>query len=204
MEGRTIVRPDSPALPVIGVYSSILQWRAGQSSGQTPHHNQHFVDRPVPSMEGRTIVRPDIPSRLRPVIASALQWRAGQSSGQTGGKGHFTIVAVVPSMEGRTIVRPDLALDIVTARAHHPSMEGRTIVRPDGARRQTQARSPPPFNGGPDNRPARPGPPAVLSSVTLLLQWRAGQSSGQTKPSPTEITQTRTLQWRAGQSSGQT
>ncbi len=108
MEGRTIVRPDlSPGLPS-RCHTHLLQWRAGQLSGQTrrPVHCQHPPD--LPSMEGRTIVRPDV------VFAVGLR------------------KVRIPSMEGRTIVRPDRAVrKRWCAAGHLPSMEGRTIVRPD-------------------------------------------------------------------------
>ena len=92
------------------------------------------------------------------ITAAHLQWRAGQSSGQTVGIVRFATFNKIPSMEGRTIVRPDpdVLIGIVEQRDIIPSMEGRTIVRPDlpfcfyiGEPSTT-------FNGGPDNRPARP------------------------------------------------
>ena len=59
-------------------------------------------------------------------------------------------------MEGRTIVRPDYGTYAGEGGQVGPSMEGRTIVRPDlpgicEAKPLTFS-----FNGGPDNRPARP------------------------------------------------
>ena len=107
MEGRTIVRPDAnlsvsdlsrhysfnggpdnrPArqgiLPLLLQIVTLLQWRAGQSSGQTFVRDIDVALAKFPSMEGRTIVRPD------PV------------------GGSFNVGEVGPSMEGRTIVRPD-------------------------------------------------------------------------------------------------
>ena len=181
-------------------------------------------------MEGRTIVRPDLtagyivwvdpspfnggpdnrPARLlghgsQPHIHTRLQWRAGQSSGQTS-------IRSAPSPSGS-----------------RPSMEGRTIVRPDlswSQRRRKRRRT---FNGGPDNRPARPASAIPNSLAVVILQWRAGQSSGQTRrwgshgehrtpsfnggpdnrparPDGTTmwVADFDDLQWRAGQSSGQT
>ena len=61
-----------------------------------------------------------------------------------------------------------------------------------------------PFNGGPDNCPAKPGTetdPALKSST---LQWRAGQLPGQTEYAVAEARSERVLQWRAGQLPGQT
>ena len=133
-----------------------LQWRAGQSSGQTAHRSgTHDHDAP-PSMEGRTIVRPDRssrsairlltvpfnggpdnrPARLKRTPGGVweparLQWSAGQSSGQTCTPRRGLACAIRPSMEGRTIVRPDDEFDALAADR-------------GGA-----------FNGGPDNRPAR-------------------------------------------------
>ena len=83
-------------------------------------------------------------------------------------------------MEGRTIVRPDLnAVEAVVA-SRPPSMEGRTIVRPDSLS------SPSGYH------------------TQLALQWRAGQSSGQTMMVTGWLVASCRLQWRAGQSSGQT
>ena len=59
-------------------------------------------------------------------------------------------------MEGRTIVRPDLGhLHLDRRRLVQPSMEGRTIVRPDNGGQMTAWHRAHPFNGGPDNCPAR-------------------------------------------------
>ena len=165
MEGRTIVRPDQIAGRGNGVVVLPLQWRAGQSSGQTTGAERTLAESGSPSMEGRTIVRPDRhqpgnahrmlctfnggpdnrPARRRRHQARALylcglQWRAGQSSGQTYGEVRDCRHRSGPSMEGRTIVRPDR--DRVQRDALHrrPSMEGRTIVRPDPALRQSRRR----------------------------------------------------------------
>ena len=118
----------------------------------------------------------------QPDSVTGLQWRAGQSSGQTCLVWDTIGTQYGPSMEGRTIVRPD-----------HP------LLRPTKKPR-------PPFNGGPDNRPARPAARESVDIDPFTLQWRAGQSSGQTPR--TYTTRIRdpdiALQWRAGQSSGQT
>ena len=108
-------------------------------------------------------------------------------------------------------------------------MEGRTIVRPDYVDTEQLLPLHTSFNGGPDNRPARLG--TLMHSVknTTFLQWRAGQSSGQTLSTIFSVFPLRCpfnggpdnrparqielsryekarpfLQWRAGQSSGQT
>ena len=156
-------------------------------------------------MEGRTIVRPD-PDRnaTRPLSLSpfnggpdnrparhsppagtpasswTLQWRAGQSSGQT----------FVPTGRNRLYGLP--------------SMEGRTIVRPDLYTPRARCQTVPTFNGGPDNRPARPNWSNRNRRSPPSLQWRAGQSSGQTGCISLSHASTWALQWRAGQSSGQT
>ena len=86
-----------------------------------------------------------------------------------------------------------------------PSMEGRTIVRPDDSARRCWPPRRPAFNGGPDNCPARPGWAYTMVPPSALLQWRAGQLSGQTWRSSAEFdSRLGTLQWRAGQLSGQT
>ena len=101
-------RPARPeAYGVALVSGEYLQWRAGQSSGQTHIRLRHRRRGMVPSMEGRTIVRPD-------------------EGGQPGKP-----AATFPSMEGRTIVRPDGQRFVVVVKQRRPSMEGRTIVRPD-------------------------------------------------------------------------
>ena len=132
MEGRTTVRPDRSVVNCFAAVSSYLQWRTGQSSGQTWRAESVALRLLRPSMEGRTIVRPDLLKEAATLgIKYNLQWRAGKSSGQTwtltprGKKGG------VPSMEGRTIVRPDLLKRSKQWDQHQPSMEGRTIVRPD-------------------------------------------------------------------------
>ena len=132
-------------------------------------------------------------------------------------------------MEGRTIVRPD-----VLRRVHHrsrhrafnggpdnrparperywtesmrdgcPSMEGRTIVRPDSNFKRRSSKPFRTFNGGPDNRPARHPELRIWFPIANTLQWRAGQSSGQTGRSMERQIMIQILQWRAGQSSGQT
>ena len=180
MEGRTIVRPDWSTPPRGGRRRRPLQWRAGQSSGQTFRDSDLMVEKVDPSMEGRTIVRPDLVAFNRWHRASILQWRAGQSSGQTPRRALYGSRRGTPSMEGRTIVRPD----------HHQY----------GSTRHATAS----FNGGPDNRPARPQLPGYQPASQSLLQWRAGQSSGQTKILFVSSSVLMTLQWRAGQSSGQT
>ena len=58
-------------------------------------------------------------------------------------------------MEGRTIVRPGIIANLTGDRKLAASMEGRTIVRP-----------------GPQN--AHPA-----DNAAEMLQWRAGQLSGQ-------------------------
>ena len=108
-------------------------------------------------------------------------------------------------------------------------MEGRTIVRPDNVTVVDVNGAGSPFNGGPDNCPARlPGSYETIPD-TCCLQWRAGQLSGQTEHAideavdPTQPSMEgrtivrpdllagrhrtgtgQSLQWRAGQLSGQT
>ena len=158
MEGRTIVRPDKMCSSHPSHRECCLQWRAGQSSGQTrrrmdrdPTRQNSFNGGPDkrparparsrsgtttgwhPSMEGRTIVRPDTCGELAAKNRMIpLQWRAGQSSGQTGRCGVTTRIRLFS------------------------------------------------FNGGPDNRPARPWMTNTTKCASRCLQWRAGQSSGQT------------------------
>ena len=165
----------------VSATAGCLQWRAGQSSGQTMNvYTDH--DREVcPSMEGRTIVRPDWSGSPharscrtpfnggpdnRPARPGApqlrqrswqrpLQWRAGQSSGQTRSLWRGVGQRRVPSMEGRTIVRPD-SHSATTPTSWHGPFNGGPDNRPARRRRPTrQTRRHVPFNGGPDNRPAR-------------------------------------------------
>ena len=131
-------------------------------------------------MEGRTIVRPVWLKQTRtPRSRRCLQWRAGQSSGQS----------------------RDLRRD--PQRRSMPSMEGRTIVRPVSLAQGAAGNPPRSFNGGPDNRPASPGNRSRCRTAITVLQWRAGQSSGQSTTSWMWIPSNPSLQWRAGQSSGQ-
>ena len=59
-------------------------------------------------------------------------------------------------------------------------MEGRTIARPDVIARRKSLSPHLPFNGGPDNCPARPNPVGYGDNGQPFLQWRAGQLPGQT------------------------
>ena len=164
MEGRTIVRPDTvplgvvhvvrrafnggpdncPARPANGVSLSDvgdhLQWRAGQLSGQTGGRRKRCPTPPAPFNGG-----PDnCPARRE---GPTLVRRAG----------------ITPSMEGRTIVRPDRGGRTGSAAVDQPSMEGRTIVRPDLEPRGCPPEVRFPFNGGPDNCPARRRVPSPQS-----------------------------------------
>ena len=133
MEGRTIVRPDPALRTGNRTTLAFLQWRAGQSSGQTAQ------------------------VELRAAAQRILQWRAGQSSGQTT-TASFCATGDRTTFNGGPDNRParqeQRAADELEALT--PSMEGRTIVRPDRCRVARSARRESSFNGGPDNRPARP------------------------------------------------
>ena len=61
-------------------------------------------------------------------------------------------------------------------------MEGRTIARPDATPQPILREPSPPFNGGPDNCPARRDPRTGQADQDPCLQWRAGQLPGQTWP----------------------
>ena len=183
MEGRTIVRPDWPG--------SRLSLSAGTTFNGGPDN------RPA----RRAL------SASCPVSTMYLQWRAGQSSGQTSDLRRRLDTGLHPSMEGRTIVRPDLSVACAVS-CTNPAFNGGPDNRP--ARRlnrgQIQHLAVWSFNGGPDNRPARPGKgghqtvAGIVPSMegrTIVrpdlykqrgrlakqdcLQWRAGQSSGQTQ-----------------------
>ena len=86
-------------------------------------------------------------------------------------------------MEGRTIVRPDPALRQSRRRITEPSMEGRTIVRPDPVGVERPPGTHRPFNGGPDNRPARP----VLYGHTwkLIGSFNGGPDNRPARPPET-------------------
>ena len=182
MEGRTIVRPD----------------QASSASASTAH---------PPSMEGRTIVRPDDhpctgpdvldatfnggpdnrPARPRDSTStdfstSPLQWRAGQSSGQTR-RSNGAATGSTTSFNGGPDNRPARRVWPQAQRPPVllPSMEGRTIVRPDQSRSWLTPARTRSFNGGPDNRPARLDGDRDVDLPACVLQWRAGQSSGQTR-----------------------
>ena len=189
-----------------------LQWRAGQSSGQTSGCARRAAPRGQPSMEGRTIVRPDLlvgdhpvtrrhpsmegrtivrPDRDHERIVELRQ--APSMEGRTivrpdACSAISAIARTLPSMEGRTIVRPDEGAVIKIDTGDGPSMEGRTIVRPDRVVRFPLGTCFTAFNGGPDNRPARPGSSRWTTWSPSILQWRAGQSSGQTNhKTPTPV-----------------
>ena len=179
MEGRTIVRPDyRQGLRLIyqtkpfnggpdnrparhsGVTLQVrvrhyLQWRAGQSSGQTGGFLSGCGRFAHPSMEGRTIVRPDSQATAGLRGLDALQWRAGQSSGQTAGNtlgclSQPTLQWRAGQSSGQTNPdgSPTGSVSILQWRAGQSS--GQTLL------------------------------PVPLTEDAPLLQWRAGQSSGQT------------------------
>ncbi len=58
MEGRTIVRPGLFGEPGDLAAQPLLQWRAGQLSGQAGGDGWDEALAEAASMEGRTIVRP--------------------------------------------------------------------------------------------------------------------------------------------------
>ena len=154
MEGRTNVRPDPNVRRV-----------------------QHRCS--APSMEGRTIVRPDqrTPQQITVFADPSME-------GRTIARPVRTLYDPpdnypVPSMEGRTIVRPVHRQQVPNDRRLHPSMEGRTIVRPVLVCSATTISYLTAFNGGPDNRPASRDAAAPNRTPSRSLQWRAGQSSGQ-------------------------
>ncbi len=157
----------------------MLQWRAGQLSGQA---------------SGRPAARVSI----RP-----LQWRAGQLSGQARRHNGRDARDTVASMEGRTIVRPG------QRRPRRPAFRARRFnggpdncpARPSESRHHYRKKSR--FNGGPDNCPARLQLLCGHCNRTKGLQWRAGQLSGQALIRPWTLTAINSLQWRAGQLSGQ-
>ena len=184
------------------------------------------------SMEGRTIARPYLPG-LGVHRTSHLRFNGGPDNCPAIPSPTATAyaAAIQPSMEGRTIARPYSMPDRDTARRRNPpSMEGRTIARPYGDRLAAHDRGRNPgFNGGPDNCPAIPAPPAADRSAssgfnggpdncpailpgrgavrvaTPSLQWRAGQLPGHTGTTPTARPARRDmLQWRAGQLPGHT
>ena len=133
-------------------------------------------------------------------------------------------------MEGRTIARPDVESDLGKARdGSSPSMEGRTIARPDLTTSHTDGkllfllqwragqlpgqtrvschrtiRHERPFNGGPDNCPARLARHLLATLYRTYLQWRAGQLPGQTMAEKRCANAACGLQWRTGQLPGQT
>ena len=59
MEGRAIARPNVHRVGGVLVVVVALQWRAGQSPGQTPAPTRYWPGRWRPSMEGRAIARPN-------------------------------------------------------------------------------------------------------------------------------------------------
>ncbi len=204
MEGRTIVRPGAgrrrrgarprrrfnggpdncPARPRGGfpVVPRPCRFNGGPDNCPARRSTPMIV---VPSltcasMEGRTIVRPGASNRPRTgVPQDQLQWRAGQLSGQACAAGR------PPSP--RTY-RFNGGPDNCPARP------------PCSSTTRWCCRS---FNGGPDNCPARQGGPRLCGDRMNLLQWRAGQLSGQAEITQLRIHTLPMLQWRAGQLSGQ-
>ncbi len=139
----------------------------------------------------------------RLIIKAALQWRAGQLSGQAaqGAGPHHN--AGSASMEGRTIVRPGPWTRPAQRRTGSASMEGRTIVRPGLKRGQRPGAR---FRASMEGRTiVRPGHHVAVSETPTanVLQWRAGQLSGQAGFDQRPFAGAPELQWRAGQLSGQ-
>ena len=198
MEGRTIARPDKLQRP---------RPRCGRSSfnggpdncparparGRVPGGVPGQTPRSAPGaspFNGGPDNCPARPTGRPPCGFSAdlrhLQWRAGQLPGQTWSSGQ-----------------------VGASRPCSPSMEGRTIARPDVPAGPIQAanRLAEPFNGGPDNCPARHRVGVgTMSARSRVLQWRAGQLPGQTSQAlrPDGGLDGASLQWRAGQLPGQT
>ena len=180
MEGRTIVRPD-------------------EAQGNTCRHRSAAFNGGPDNRPARHQRRANTPSGKNP-----LQWRAGQSSGQTRMVPRRQSLRCTPSMEGRTIVRPDPSGTSEPPTGHttfnggpdnRPARRGEPVCvagdqpafngGPDNRPARPYCRLVPsresnPFNGGPDNRPARHDTGVFAAKPAATLQWRAGQSSGQT------------------------
>ena len=105
--GNCPAEPDDPALHIHNVI--LLQWRAGQLPGRTPHATTlATTPRIRASMEGRAIARPNLSGGCAcSYVDGPLQWRAGQLPGRTGGCAEHVVAAGVASMEGRAIARPN-------------------------------------------------------------------------------------------------
>ena len=184
MEGRTAVRPNVLAVSFEFGPELLLQWRAGQLSGQTAHcagvrgrargpsMEGRTAVRPNriaaegvrgcwhPSMEGRTAVRPNLTTeRSWGMPSVSLQWRAGQLSGQTSGRPRRLRPGSLPSMEGRTAVRPNQPV----RRCRLPTLHA--------------------FNGGPDSCPAKRQGPGSRSR-RVVLAFNGGPDSCPAKPFP--------------------
>ena len=159
-----------------------LQWRAGQLPGQTYRADPRRAVCCGPSMEGRTIARPDyFGIDDNPSLSAHLQWRAGQLPGQT-----------LPSRSAHQ------CRNFLQWRAGQLPGQTRPPIVGDRPCRL-------PFNGGPDNCPARPAFIAnPVDAVITHLQWRAGQLPGQTGQALDKTPAAVRLQWRAGQLPGQT
>ena len=207
----------------------LLQWRAGQLSGRTPHRHDESPPQRLASMEGRAIVRPN-PNWLwshrgscgcfnggpgncpaehrrrdgRSPTSRWLQWRAGQLSGRTRAQHVHAPWFRGASMEGRAIVRPNRRLT-QRSKTQPTCFNGGPgncpAEPPDDHHPHHNHHS---FNGGPGNCPAEPACADHVRQLIEALQWRAGQLSGRTLPVGGADTQILALQWRAGQLSGRT
>ena len=91
-------------------------------------------------------------------MESWLQWRAEQLPGQTVAEPRVVMGGHVASMEGRAIARPNQPRRYHRGRGLRASMEGRAIARPNVTRTQTGL------------------------AESTVLQWRAEQLPGQTRP----------------------
>ena len=123
MEGRAIARPNTACSSAAGSVagSSLLQWRAEQSLGQTPDPFTVMYSwsgstgcfNGGPSNRSAKLARPPVVSRHRQHVL-ALQWRAEQSLGQTLSLASSGVASqfAVASMEGRAIARPNRSPDL--------------------------------------------------------------------------------------------
>ncbi len=182
----------------------LLQWRAGQLSGQAGTRTAALPTSTTASMEGRTIVRPGTPLRnCRRTANACFNGGPDNCPARPGKKQGSKPKPRRASMEGRTIVRPGLYEAVAAARAPIASMEGRTIVRPGNRIGAVWAND---GSASMEGRTiVRPGSerPNRKPIPCNELQWRAGQLSGQAGTDPGLLAEIDALQWRAGQLSGQ-
>ncbi len=136
----------------------MLQWRAGQLSGQARWFTQRWSREHISFNGGPDNCPARHGSEGRFLqMGAVLQWRAGQLSGQA----------------GQRLRKP--------SRNNRASMEGRTIVRPGATPRSVSVPLMSSLQWRAGQLSGQAGRNGLIAGPVSRLQWRAGQLSGQAR-----------------------